>query len=135
MVGIILVAVLLLVTGPMIGNWLIARIGLHVPLGILIWVFRWGIWVTLMFFVLALVFSFGPNIQRPFKLFSQGAFVTISGQFVFSEFFRLYLQSSGSYNLFYGAAGGIIGLMTWLYMMGLMILAGAQVNHELGKMN
>ena len=104
-------------------------------LGMAIWGFRWGIWVTLMFLVLAMLFSYGPNIQRPFKVFSPGAFITLVGQFIFSEFFRYYLENSGSFNVFYGAAGGIVGLMSWLYMMGLMILAGAQVNHELGKMN
>jgi len=131
----ILTAVTLLVTGPMVGNWLINKVGFSAVLGMAVWGFRWGIWVMLMFLVLAMLFSYGPNIKRPFKLFSPGAFVTLGGQFLFSEVFRLYLENSGSYNLFYGAAGGIVGLMTWLYMMGLMILTGAQVNHELGKMN
>jgi len=89
--------------------------------------------MAVMFLVLALVYSYGPDIKRPFKFFSHGALVTLIGQFVFSEFFRIYIQSVGSDNLFYGAVGGIIGLMTWLYVMELLMLAGAQVNHELGE--
>ncbi|MCX5784522.1 MAG: YihY/virulence factor BrkB family protein [Elusimicrobia bacterium] len=135
LIGVILTAVMALVMGPIVRNWLIAEIGFPVGLRVLFGAFRWAIWVTVIFLVLALVFSFGPNIKRPFKLFSYGAFVTLVGQFVFSELFRIYLHSTGPYNLFYGAAGGIIGLMTWLYIMGFMILAGAQVNHELGEQN
>ena len=133
LVGVLLTAVFLLITGPLLRNWIVVQVGFPHLLGYLFLALRWGVWVTVQLVVLAMLFSFGPDIHRPFKLLSHGAFITIIGQFVFSEIFSIYIQNAGSYNLFYGAAGGIIGLMTWLYMMGLMILIGAQVNHELGE--
>jgi len=132
-VGVVLAAIMLLMTGPTIRNWLIVRIGLSVELRIFFGVLRWIIWGGAIFLILALVFSFGPNIKRTFKLFSHGACLTLGGQVVFSELFRIYLHKRGVFNLFYGTAGGIVILMTWLYIMGLMILAGAQVNHELDE--
>ena len=132
-VGVILAAVILLMTGPAIRNWLIVKIGFSVELRILFGVLRWIIWAAAIFIILALVFSFGPNIKRPLRLLSPGAMLTLGGQIVFSELFRIYLHKRGPFNLFYGTAGGIIVLMSWLYIMGLMILAGAQVNHELGE--
>ncbi|MFH1620063.1 MAG: YihY/virulence factor BrkB family protein [bacterium] len=131
--GVLLAAFFLLVLGPVIKDWLTLRVGFAPVFKMLFGASRWVIAVTVMLFDLALVFSFGPGIKRPFRLFSPGALVTLAGWFGFSELFRLYIQSAGPHNLFYGAAGGIIGLMTWLYLMGLMMLAGAQVNHELGR--
>ncbi len=130
-VGVLLIAFVLLVVGPAIKDWLIARTGLYELFNMLFGASRWLIAVAAMFFTVEIIFSVGPCIKKRFTFVSWGSFVTLAGWFVLSEAFGLYFQNAPSYNLFYGTAGGIIGLMTWLYLMGLMILVGAQVNYEL----
>lgn len=132
-VGVLLTAFVLLVLGPATKDWLISRIGLSRIFTVLFDSSRWFIAVAAMFFTIEIIFSLGPCIKKRFTIVSWGSFVTLAGWFVLSEAFGIYFQNAPSYNLFYGTAGGIVGLMTWLYLMGLMILVGAQVNYELEK--
>jgi membrane protein len=45
--------------------------------------------------------------------------------------FRAYLHFSNTYNKTYGALGGVIILMIWLYVTALAILIGSEINSEI----
>ena len=42
--------------------------------------------------------------------------------------FKLYVGSFGSYDKTYGSLGAVIALLMWLYVTGLVLLAGAEVD-------
>ena len=44
---------------------------------------------------------------------------------------RVYLRYFGNYNATYGSIGGVIILMLWLYLSGVALLIGAQINSEI----
>jgi membrane protein len=44
---------------------------------------------------------------------------------------RLYVTHLGNYNATYGSIGGVILLMLWLYLTGMVLLLGAEVNSEI----
>ncbi|OGS04788.1 MAG: hypothetical protein A3G41_04050 [Elusimicrobia bacterium RIFCSPLOWO2_12_FULL_59_9] len=129
--GILTIAFFLLVIVPAARDWLIGYVGFHGQVQLLFGMARWIIAIAVMFFGVALIFSFGPGGRNRLKLVTPGTLVTIAGWLLFSEAFGVYLNNIGPRNLVYGAAGGVIGLLTWLYAMGFMILVGAQVNREL----
>jgi membrane protein len=48
-----------------------------------------------------------------------------------SECFNLYIQHFTSYPRLYGALGGFIILMLWIYIASLIVLVGAEADREL----
>ena len=50
---------------------------------------------------------------------------------VISLGFRLYVVHFGQYNKMYGAIGAAIVLLIWLYLSGLVLLFGAELNSEI----
>jgi uncharacterized BrkB/YihY/UPF0761 family membrane protein len=45
--------------------------------------------------------------------------------------FRFYVTNLGQYNLMYGAIGGVIVMLLWFYLSGLVLLIGAEFNSEM----
>lgn len=47
--------------------------------------------------------------------------------------FRLYVVNFGNYDATYGTIGGVIVLLTWMYLTMLVLLVGGELNSELHK--
>jgi membrane protein len=47
--------------------------------------------------------------------------------------FRFYVQNFGSYNATYGTIGGVIVLLTWMYLSMVVLLTGGELASELHK--
>lgn len=86
-------------------------------------------------FVLALelVYFLGPNMRQRFTSTLPGAIVAIGLWFAGSFGLAFYLNHLAHYSRLYGGMGAVIGLMFWIYLTALAILAGAEINAELAK--
>src|SRR5204862_6141947 len=60
-----------------------------------------------------------------------GALVATALWLIGSLAFRFYAVNFGNYEAAYGAIGGVILLLLWFYMSGLMIVIGAEMNAEI----
>ena len=60
-----------------------------------------------------------------------GAIFTVSGWLIFSRLFNFYVNNFSNYDVIYGSLGGVIVLITWLYLSSWTILAGSEVNARL----
>jgi membrane protein len=92
-------------------------------------VLRWVIALALMNFLFSLLYFLAPNRKRSrWRWISSGAlFATILWAIV-SLGFSLYTSNFGSYGKTYGAFAGVAILIFWLYLTGLAILIGGEVN-------
>ena len=50
-----------------------------------------------------------------------------------SAAFAFYVANFGSYNKTYGALGGVISFLVWLWVSNIAVLAGAEFNAELER--
>jgi membrane protein len=82
---------------------------------------------------LELVYYKGPNCRHSFISTLPGAVAAIAVWFLGSAGLSYYLGHLSNYNATYGSMGAVIGLMLWLYLTGLAILIGAELNAELAK--
>src|SRR3569623_2004455 len=122
------IALALLVAGPYVGGWLEARYGLGSQFDT-----AWndGRWVgagVLVMFVWAIAYKFLPNTDAPFRVFTPGAVVGVLVWLGISALFGLYLGHFNSYEATYGALGGAIIFLTWLWLSSIAMLTGAEIN-------
>ncbi|WP_078555628.1 YihY/virulence factor BrkB family protein [Bacillus alkalicellulosilyticus] len=92
---------------------------------------RWIIGIAIMVVVLMLVYLIAPNKRLPLKIVIIGAaFATISWQLI-SLGFSYYVSNFGNYSATYGSLGGVIILMLWFYLSGIIIIMGGEINATL----
>ena len=98
-------------------------------------VLRWVIALALMHLLFSLLYYAAPNRARRWHWSTPGAlFATILWAFV-SLGFSFYTSSFGSYGSTYGAFAGVAILIFWLYLTGLAILMGAEVNAAIERLD
>lgn len=69
----------------------------------------------LVMVVWALAYRFLPDTDAPFRIFTPGAVVSVGLWLGISRLFALYLDHVGSYTSIYGALGGAVTVLTWLW--------------------
>jgi membrane protein len=130
----IVLALALLVVGPIAGHWMADRFGLGDAFDV-----AWGIgrWVgagLLVMVVWALLYKFLPNTNAPFRIFTPGAIVGVLLWLGISFLFGVYLDHFNSYEATYGALGGGIIFLTWIWLSNIALLFGAEVNDVLADL-
>ncbi|MGJ9381918.1 YihY/virulence factor BrkB family protein [Salipaludibacillus sp. CF4.18] len=83
---------------------------------------------VIMALVLAALYYFAPTIKLPFKMVLPGAIFAIISWQVISWGFSYYVSNFGNFSATYGSLGGIIILMLWFFLTGLILVVGAEIN-------
>lgn len=127
-----LVAVIIALVLPIFGGAIIDMISSFMNLPsqteIIFQVLRWVISIAVMSIVLAIMYKIAPNKHFPFKEVIIGALIaTILWQLV-SLAFSFYVANFGSYSATYGSLGGLIVLILWFFLTGLILVIGAEIN-------
>ncbi len=99
---------------------------------LLIHAVAWICVLALLMMLFALIYYFAPDVtNKKWHWLTPGAAIGILGWLAASMGLRVYLHYSPGYTATYGSLGGVIILLTWFYITGLMILAGAEINSEI----
>ena len=107
------------------------RIG---ALGRLIWtVAQYAIAFGLLIGTAWAVFYFLPCVNQRKSHALVGAIATTVIWLLATMVFRLYVQNFGNYNATYGTIGGVIVLLTWMYLSMVILLTGGELASELHK--
>ncbi|MBH0230325.1 YihY/virulence factor BrkB family protein [Halobacillus yeomjeoni] len=91
-------------------------------------VLRWAIGIVVMSAILMALYHFAPNKNIPFKHVLPGAIITSILWQVISLAFSFYVSNFGNYTATYGSLGGVIILMLWFFLTGIILMVGAEIN-------
>jgi len=92
---------------------------------------KWPAMLVLVVIIFGVLYYTAPNARvSGIRWVSGGAIVALVAWIVASLAFALYVSNFGSYNKTYGALGGVVVFLLWLWLTNLAILLGAEFNAE-----
>jgi membrane protein len=126
-------AVAVVFTGP-----LAHRVGTLVGLSsvfVTVWdIAKWPVLIVLVALMFSLLYYAAPNVRQPgFRWVTPGGLLAVLLWIVVSALFGLYVANFSSYNKTYGALGGVISFLVWLWLSNVALLLGAEFNAELER--
>jgi membrane protein len=88
---------------------------------------------ALLVTIAALSYYFLPNVRQSKRQVLVGAVFTTVAWVAVTLGLRFYVANFANYNATYGAIGGVIVLLTWMYFSMLVFLIGGEINAELHR--
>ncbi|WP_260286565.1 YihY/virulence factor BrkB family protein [Peribacillus aracenensis] len=135
----LVVAFIVMLGLPVFGKVIIDLLQQVIPIPeetqILFSLLRWVIAVVVISLVLAFLYRFAPNKSFPIKHVIPGAVTATVLWLGISLGFSFYVSNFANYSSTYGSLGGVIILMLWLYLSGLIFVIGGEINAILHRQN
>jgi membrane protein len=130
----VLVAVLL-IFGPTIEHLIATHVG---PAGHVLnwvwWVAQWPILLGGLLAAFATLLYLGPDVEhRKWQFLTPGSLVAALLWIAVSGLFAIYTSMFSSYNKTWGTLSAVIVMLTWLWLTGMALLLGAEINAEVER--
>ena len=120
-----------LVLGPHLSTWIGSAVGAKTVVQIVWWVAEWPLLVGGLLVSFAGILYLGPNAEHPrWRFLSFGAVLAVVIWLLASGAFAFYVSRFGSYNKAWGTLSAVVVMLTWLWLSGVALLLGAEVNAE-----
>lgn len=142
-IALILLILLVLVSfvfGELIGRKLFTYLGIE-SIFINLWNYiRFIISISYMILLFTMLYRYSPSVGNNRRRISfihtlPGAIFTTLGLMFISSAFSFYVNNFGNYSTTYGSIAGITILMIWLYVLGILIVLGGEINATLRSLN
>ncbi len=122
------IAVAVFVLGGRLGEWIAYKLQI-IDEFVLFWnLMRWPFTAMLIMFALALAYYLLPDVKQRFRYITPGSILGTLGWLLFTWAFTQYVEHFGRYNVTYGSIGGVVVLLLWLYITGLIFIVGGEIN-------
>jgi membrane protein len=93
----------------------------------------WAMVFVAITLALDLLYYLAPDAKLPFKWITPGGFMATILLFLADGALSYYVSKVGNYGQVYGQLGAVIVFMLWLYVTGLMVLLGLEINAVLAR--
>ena len=124
----VLVSITLISLGGKAGEWLAGQLGIQQMYAMIWAVLRWPITMFLIMLVAASLYYFLPDVEQEWRFITPGSVAGTSLWLLATWGFTQYVEHFGTYDVMYGSIGGMIVLLTWLYLTGLIFVLGGEIN-------
>lgn len=124
-------SIIFLIYGQKIGYILFRIIGLN-NLFITVWnIIRYIVAISTIIFMVISLYKYTPNKKLTIKETIPGAIIAAFSWVLISFIYSYYVNHYSNYEVIYGSIGGIIVLITWIYLSAYTLFIGLEVNIRL----
>lgn len=132
--GAVALVVFLLILGPYAQRGVGNLLGIAGMLSWAWWVLQWPLLIAGLLVVFSVLHYFGPDVeQRAWRFVTPGSAIAVVVWLVVSAGFAVYTGLFESYNKTWGSLSAVIVTLTWLWLTGLALLFGGEVNAEVER--
>ncbi len=124
----VILSMILILAGGVLSQWIAESIGFGAVFTISWSIVQWPLVIMLMLLAVSMIYYMAPNVSHSWRVITPGSVVAVVLWFLSSLGFKYYVANFGTYNAAYGSLAGVIVLMLWLYMSGLVLLIGGEVD-------
>ena len=118
----------ILLLGGRVGAWVADKLALIDEFH-LVWSWlRWPFTAGLVMLMLSLCYYLLPDVRQRFKYITPGSTLGTLAWLGSTWGFTQYVEHFGKYDVTYGSIGGVVVLMLWLYISGLIFILGGELN-------
>ena len=129
--GVVFAATFVFLDGERIAQWAGSALALGPAAVAAITIVEFVVAIALVISSGAVIYKLLPNVQQRWPhVFACSAMATVLW-IVATLVFRLYVQHFGSFNRTYGAIGGVILLLSWMYYTMFVLLIGGELASEI----
>jgi membrane protein len=95
------------------------------------WIVQWPILLAGLLVAFATLLYIGPDVEEPkWEFLTPGSLVAAVLWLAASGLFAVYTATFSSYNKTWGTLSAVIVTLTWLWITGMALLLGAEINAE-----
>jgi membrane protein len=95
---------------------------------------KWPLIALVVVTMISILYWATPNVKQPgFKWITPGGILALVIWLIASALFAVYVANFSSYNKTYGALGGVIAFLVWLWITNIAVLLGQEFNAELER--
>lgn len=129
--GMLITSFLCMTLGPRFFELFADKIGLG-PVFVMVWKYaRWIAALSLVVVSIEAIYFLAPNVRQRFRGTLPGAILAVAGWLLLSFGLGIYFAKFANFNATYGALGGAVALLVWLYWTAFAVLCGGELNSEI----
>ena len=97
-------------------------------------ILKWPVILLLVILAIAILYYATPNVKQPkFRWMSLGSAIALVIFLLASLAFAFYVANFNNYDKTYGAIGGVIVSLLWLWILNMSLLFGAEFDAEMER--
>jgi membrane protein len=121
----------LLVLGPVLSDAIGSALDLESFVRWLWWTAQWPILLLGLLIVFAAIFYLGPDVDHPrWQFITFGTVLSVVVWLLASGAFAVFVSRFGTFDKTWGSLAAVIIMLTWLWLSGVALLFGAEINAE-----